>query len=121
LVDTSQGTEAGCRAETVQVTPATLIDALTHWGGAQHQCVDPPTCIEMCGVEEGGIAEGWLCAPSTPGWPYTGSNTLRVPDQLSFLDFLDILRDDYGVNSTQLRNVWANTCWQPGDTDTAFP
>jgi hypothetical protein len=121
LVDTSQGTETGCRIESVQMPVSILVDALQHFGG-NGSCRTLPGCISMCNLGEGGFAESWSCPsnPSTPNWPYTGTNALARVDQMSLLDYLAVLRDRFGLSGDSARTVWANSCWHPGDTAIAF-
>lgn len=114
LVD-SQQTGFSCRTETLAINPGTVVSAMS-WGWTTNNV---GTCSGQSrdGSEEGGL---WEC--SSANWPYTGSRVLNFEDQTnSFLDFLGILKSQFGVNGTQLFNVWANTCWQPGDSAVQLP
>ena len=104
-----------CVDEKVVVTPANMLTALTYYGTSgscgSGQCV---------GTGEGGLDESCGCASSTPAYPYTGSNALPVVDQMSFLDYLAILKNNFGYSGATLRPIWANTGWARGDSLTTF-
>jgi len=118
LVDTTAA-DSGCVPETLALSPATLLDALAFFNG--NGCVSSNgTCSGICGFSEGGVVES-LCGNVNASWPYTGSNALPNSDQTSLLDFLGILKTNFGVSGTQLRNIWASSCWQPGDSSVTLP
>lgn len=108
--------EAGCRNEQISVSPGTVLSALTKFTKS--------TTFAGCagnGFEEGGIREGAACGPSSPNWPYTGSNALPTVDQHSLLDVLAIMKTQFGASGTELRNVWANSGWERGDSAVQLP
>lgn len=111
-----------CRNEQTVVPVSTMIAALTKFGNTGN------TCNGFCvGTSEGGANEGCFCAstgqtvPSTPNWPYTGPNALPTIDQGGFMDYLGILKTQYGVSGSQLFDIWANTCWARGDSSVQLP
>lgn len=112
--------DGSCVNETISINPGTLMESLGKYTSSN---CGSGSCVLQCGTEEGGTAEsvGGGCAVSSPNWPYIGSNALPTADQMSFLDLLGFLKRDFGQNGTQLRNVWANTCWQPGDSAIQLP
>jgi hypothetical protein len=110
--------EAGCRNEQVQISPGVILDALSRFTTTTSSASCPGNSP---GLEEGGLSEGSFCSPSTPNWPYTGTNALQVVDQTSFLDLLAILKNQFGVSGSGLFDVWANTGFERGDSATQLP
>lgn len=118
LVDANTVPNAdGCRNEQVAVAPAIALAALANYSFT----TKTPGCTSS-GHEEGGVREAASCAASTPNWPYQGPNALPAQDQGgSFLDYLANLKADQGVSGAGLLDIWANSCWQPGDSNVQLP
>ena len=110
---------AGCRNEQVQVSPLQVLLGLQAFTA---NATIPPgqPCSGLKGIEEGGVNEGSVCAASTPNWPYQGGQTLETISQSGLLDLLGKLKTA-GINGTALRDIWANSGWQPADSAVQLP
>jgi len=122
LVDTTQEVEFNCRPESVQLSPGLLVTMLVVF--SNNVCYTPPSPPNWgtrCGVEEGGIVESWEApgVPASNSWPYAGG--LPVGDRSGLLDYLGFIKKVGVASGTSLQNIWANSCWQPGDSATVLP